>query len=240
MSAERSILFFFLLFFSFLSFSQEIVKSFAEKKTDSSYLACLKKECSRNKNIPSRYDLPILIALSYYPELKNTKIEFRIRKKSSPLMVRPSVAGAIFRSAKKRKYIVFISSSAARVDSVLMHNLPLDAQIGVIGHELAHVSFFLDQGRLRMLRVALGNFSRRYLDRIEFETDRSAIDHGLGYQLLCWSEFVRLKLKMERWRGMDEYINGKTRQPRTRYMNPETIKAVMEKHPLYAEAEMGN
>lgn len=150
-------------------------------------------------------------------------------------MVRPSVAGTVVRSAKKRKYIIFISCYAPRVDSVLMHNLPLDAQVGVVGHELAHVSFFLDQGRFGMLRVACGNLSSRYLDRIEFETDRSTIHHGLGFQLLCWSEYVRVKLKMERWRGADEYLTGKTKHPRTRYMNPETIKAVMDEHPLYVQ-----
>lgn len=226
----------FFLFFFFVSFiaqSQSIRKSFLQESFDSCYFANLQKEYGKGKKLPIGFEKQALLALSYYPELKDTKIDFRTRKKNSPLMVRPTVGSAIFRSAKKRRYIVFISSHSSHADSILMKNLPLDAQIGVLGHELAHIAFFNKKGRWGMMKVALGNFSRSYLDRIEFETDRSAIEHGLGWQLLSWSEYVRIKLRLERWRGADEYIHGKASRPRARYMNPETIRTVIAESPVY-------
>lgn len=232
MSQLRRGLFLLLIFASFSLQAQTIRKTFEEETFDSLFLSGLKDDYGKGKKLPKGFETQTLHALSYYPELENTKIQFRIRRKSSPLMVRPTVGSAIFRSAKKRTYVVFISSSS-RFDSILMKHLPIDAQIGVLGHELAHVVFFNGKSRMGMLEVAMGNFSRKYLDRIEFETDRSAIEHGLGWQLLCWSEYVRVKLKLERWRGADEYIHGKTDRPRARYMNPETIRLVIEECPVY-------
>lgn len=222
-----------LIISGYAAFSQTVRKTFTDSEFDAVYFADIKREFGFGKKLPPEYESQILHALSYFPELKNVRIQFRIRRKNSPLMVRPTVGSAVFRSAKKRTYIVFISSHSPEVESILMKNLPLDAQIGVLGHELAHISFFVGKGRGQMIRVALGNLSRNYLDRIEFETDRSAIEHGLGWQLLSWSEFVRVKLKLERWRGADDYIYGRASKPRARYMNPETIKAVIAENPVY-------
>ncbi|MBX9850682.1 MAG: hypothetical protein K2X86_02880 [Cytophagaceae bacterium] len=223
--------------FAFLSLysvsGQTVRKTFEGADLDSSYFARLQEEYGRKKKLPENFEKQTLLALSYFPELKDVKINFRVRRKTSPLMVRPTVGSTIFRSAKKRTYIIFISCHSPKVDSILMKNLTLDAQVGVVGHELSHVSFFITQGRFGMFKVAIGNLSWKYLDKIEFETDRSTIQHGLGWQLLTWSEFVRVKLKMEKWRGADEYIKGKSKRPKARYMNPETIKAVMADNPIY-------
>jgi len=229
---KKSVLLFF-VFFTFSIHAQIIRKSFEGIEFSKEYYDSLTKTVGLRKKLPNDYQKQILQALTYFPELKNVSIVFRLKKSSSPLMVRPTVGSSVFRSAKNRTYIIFISSHSPSVDSILMKNLPLDAQIGVVGHELSHVSFFINQGRFGMFKVALGNLSWKYLDKIEFETDRTTVLHGLGYQLLVWSEFVRVKLKMEKWRGADEYIQGKTNRPKERYMNPETIKAVMAHCSLY-------
>ena len=221
-------------FLSTLSVSgQKVRETFAGLDFDSSSYAKLQEEFGKKKKLPEGFERQTLLALSYFPELKDVKINFRVKRKASPLMVRPTVGSTIFRSAKKRTYIIFISCHSPKVDSILMKNLPLDAQIGVVGHELSHVSFFITQGRFGMFKVAAGNLSWKYLDKIEFETDRSTIQHGLGWQLLTWSEFVRVKLKIEKWRGADDYVQGKSKRPKARYMNPETIKAVMAGNPIY-------
>jgi hypothetical protein len=227
------VLFLSFIFSSTIGYSQNLRKDFFQADFDSSYYSNLSREFGQRKSLPKGYEKQALHALSYYPELKNVKIQFRVKKKNSPLMVRPTLGSSIFSSAKKRTYIIFISSSSAHMDSVLIEHLPLNAQVGVIGHELAHVSFFIGKGRWGMLRVAFGNLSGKYLNKIEFETDWSTINHGLGWQLLTWGDFVRDKLKMEKWKGVDEYIYGKAKTPRSRYMNPETMRAVMEDSPLY-------
>lgn len=215
------------------SYGQTVRRTFEGIDFGQTYYDSLLKEYGSGKKLPDGYTNQTLQALAYFPELKNVRIVFRIRRISSPLMVRPSIASSVFRSPARRTYIIFISSHSPAVDSILMKNLPLDAQIGVIGHELSHVSYFIHVGRVQMIKVGLGNFSAKFLNRIEFETDRATIEHGLGWQLLKWSELVRVKLKLERWRGADEYLEGKTSQPRQRYMNPESIRAVMQQCPIY-------
>ena len=55
----------------------------------------------------------------------------------------------------------------------------------------------------QILKHAIRNVSSRYIDRFEFKTDSICIAHGLGYQLLAWSSFVRQKMHRENWDGAD-------------------------------------
>ena len=61
------------------------------------------------------------------------------------------------------------------------------------------------------------------MDAFEYNTDKRSIQHGLGYQLLSWSEEVRSKLNLNQWGGAN-----KPERKRERYMNPETIKKSMQ------------
>ena len=223
----------FFIFSSAIAHCQNVRKNLSAADLDSLSCIHLSEEFAENKTLPEDYQRQTLQALSFYPELKKTKIDFRIRKQRSPLLVRPTVMSSIFRAPKKRTYLVLISSYSPEMDSILINYLPYDAQVGVIGHELAHISFFIQQSRFGIFEVAFGNLSEKFLDKIEFDTDRSTIDHGLGWQLLSWSEFVKVQLKMNKWKGIDAYIDQKTDRPCSRYMNPETIRALIARNPIY-------
>jgi hypothetical protein len=75
-------------------------------------------------------------------------------------------------------------------------------------------------------------FSKKAVDKFEFNTDLNSINHGLGYQLLDWSINVRENLKRVNWLGA---VNLKVDEKSERYMNPSTITAILSKHPLYQE-----
>jgi hypothetical protein len=47
--------------------------------------------------------------------------------------------------------------------------------------------------------------------------------HGMGNQLLAWSEEVRKKLNITMWKG-----TRKNKIPKERYMNPDTIRRLMD------------
>ncbi|WP_317899600.1 hypothetical protein [Aurantibacillus circumpalustris] len=182
-----------------------------------------------HKKIPEEFSSAIKVALNYYPELKSSKIIFRVKKQSAPLAARPSVF-SVFRRAAKRKYIVIICN---RIDSklspILLKNLSTNSQIGVIGHELSHISDYNSRLGIYFIKLVCMHFSKKAIDKFEYATDKRCIAHGLGYQLLSWSEEVRLKLNLLQWRGAKQLTKG----GRERYMNPETIVKTMKLFPIY-------
>lgn len=181
------------------------------------------------KTIPPEYDSLIRIALLYYPELENVHISFRVRKQTSPLMARPTVFG-VFRRAVKRRYVVAISSNTLpALRPILLKNLSLNSRIGVIGHELSHISDYNSRCGLYFVRLLFMHLSKTRMDRFEYATDMRCISHGLGYQLLSWSREVRLKLKVPQWNGV-EHLHEKERE---RYMNPASILRAMKQYPIY-------
>lgn len=222
------------LVYPFFSNSQNIYKSFEPlriaEKTDNILV-----DYSFKKEIPEQFRDQIATALLYYPELKDIKISFRIYGASAPLIAQPTFLSAIFRSARNRHYIIGISDDK-EMDPVLLANLPLDAQIGVLGHELSHISEFIKRNRLGLLSIAFANISRRHMDRIETSADQSTIDHGLGWQLLIWAEHVRMAYA-EHVVGLENVGNiteVKDYNPNERYMFPETIMKILQIHPLYS------
>lgn len=201
--------------------AQEIIKQFSSDTLSNEKMEELKKLYTFNKVIPHEYEKQIIIALSYFPELKNTTIEFILKNTNTPLSSKPKLFG-LLQSAKSRKYIITISEeSNSKLEPILFKNLNFNAQIGVLGHELSHVSDYITKGFSKMSNLLLIQiFSKKQVDRFEYRTDHICINHGLGFQLLDWSTSIRQKLKIDYWRGADnlQYITKKER-----YLNPETI-----------------
>lgn len=149
-----------------------------------------------NKRLPKGFELQALIALSHYPRLRDTKIDFIIDDVSIPLSSRPHWS-TLLRSAKNRTYQVIIDSELiGSRDVLLLKNQPFNAQIGILGHELAHTVYYLDRSFFGILRDALCQLSDC---RIDFEraTDRRLIDHGLGWQRFDHASFVRGRLRQD-------------------------------------------
>tara|TARA_R110000868_G_scaffold81946_2_gene231716 strand:+ start:28788 stop:29519 length:732 start_codon:yes stop_codon:yes gene_type:complete len=213
--------------------SQEIIKTFHQDSITNEKIADLKIKYGTNKILLGDYENQTLIALSYFPELKDIKIKFRLKNRTTPLATRPSLF-SMFRSAKNRTYIITISKqSNAKLDTITLKNLNYNSQIGVIGHELSHVSDYGNKGFGKMWNVlAIEIFSKKKVDTFEYSTDLNCINHGLGYQLLDWSTNVRENLKRENWLGA---VNLNENQNSERYMNPSTIINIINSHPLYLE-----
>ena len=218
-------LFLFLIMSVGNTYSQTIFKEF---KRDSAALY-FPFAVLQNKEIPFQYDTLVRIALKYYPELENTKIRIRIKKQSSPLTARPKLF-AIFRNASKRKYIITISNKVdSRFSTILLNNLSYNSQIGVIGHELGHITDYNKRNGIYFIKTLFMNLNKSKIDRFEYNTDMRCIEHGLGYQLLSWSKEVRLKLNLIQWKGI-KYLEAKGQE---RYMNPESIVKLMDKNKIY-------
>lgn len=219
------------LFNSNVLFSQVPCRYFNQDSIPESTYAYLRNEFARNKQIPRSVEKPVLIALSYFPELKDTRIKFRIKKRHTPLQTRATWAG-LFKVQSIREYVITISDNTEPLlVPLLLKNVPFNAQIGAAGHELSHVADFSRYSFLRLLWHGIKNISPGYLDKFEFRTDSVCIAHGLGYQLLAWSENVRKKMNTKNWRGPDYSHKPQNTE---RYMNPETIRKKMKENPLYS------
>jgi hypothetical protein len=120
---------------------------------------------------------------------------------------------------------------------ILFQNLPFNAQIGVIGHELGHVIEFSSMVMPKIVEHAASSVSSKYVDHFEYKTDSICIAHGLGYQLLEWSMYVRQTMHKDNWDGADNAHDPMTRE---RYMNPSTIKKRINQLPLYQGVTVDN
>ncbi|MGE5108113.1 MAG: hypothetical protein ACM3H8_11245 [Sphingobacteriales bacterium] len=175
-----------------------------------------------NKQLPQGYEKEAIIALSYFPELKNTHITFRIINAYTPLSTKP-IFFSIFKKPAKRKYFITISNQTTdKLSPILFKQLTDSAKIGVLGHELSHVADFQNKHFFQFLHLGLKHSSKKFQDKFEFNTDKICLQHGLGSYLLAWSVFVRNALHIVNWRGADN-INEKNEMIE-RYMNPGTIK----------------
>ena len=225
-----------IIFYSFILIllpvkAQNIKKQFYKDSISYENLTHLNLVFGKNKSFDSIYQKQILTALSFFPELKNINIEFKLKNTNTPLSSRPTFFG-FFQLAKKRRYVITISEQTnKKLEPILFKNLSFNAQIGVLGHELSHISDYTNKDFSEISNIFwIEIFSKKEVDKFENKTDHICINHGLGYQLYDWSSYVRNNLKIEYWRGAD---NLKCIIKRERYLNPETIRNIINTSPIY-------
>ena len=175
-----------------------------------------------HKQLPQGFEKETLEALSYFPELKNTTIKFRVKKSFSTLKTRPTIL-SMFMPRGHRSYIITISNKTIeKLMPLMFAHLGAEARTGVIGHELSHVADLSGRNTWQCFRVGIGHLSARYLDHFEYHTDLICIQHGLGKDLEAWSSYIRNTMHTTFWRGAGYVNKGDTRYER--YMTPSTIE----------------
>ncbi len=179
----------------------------------------LLEEFGNYKTLPAGFELQALVALSHFPELKNEQIEFQFKKRKVAHSSSPSFS-SVFKKPNSRKYIITISTQTKKgLESTRLVNLSYNAQIGVLGHELAHIVDYQDLNFTGLLKFGLHYIREKDIITTENNTDKMTINHGLGYQLLAWSKEVH-DLHIEDGRG-------------DRYLSPKQIVDLIDKNPLY-------
>jgi hypothetical protein len=181
---------------------------------------------ANNKEIPSAFEKPILKALSYFPELRDIHIIFRIQKAYTPLSTKPAFI-SMFKRKNHRTYIITISNKTIdTLTHLLYQNLDFEEQVGIMGHELSHVVDFNNKNFLQSAGNAVGHLSKKFVDRMEYHTDLICIQHGLGKYLEAYSVHVREAMHVHYWRGVDHV--DEPNDSHERYMNPDTIEKYTE------------
>ena len=184
---------------------------------DSLILDSLRASFGHNKKIPPIVELQALRALSHYPELRYVNMDFVFCRQKTAHSSQPKIS-SLLRRASRRTYLIRIS---LHVPAFYLPGsqlkLPYNAQIGVLGHELAHAVQYLRRGLGGLLADGLRyGSSAKYVVCTEHLTDQIAIDHHLGWQLLAWAQIARPLLE-QAGRGQN-------------YMRPAEIEAQLKAH----------
>lgn len=162
-----------------------VTKSYQPLEVDE--LNAYREKYGNNKTIPNKIESQVLVALSHYPELRDVDIDFVMKKHNTAHTSAPKVL-SLFKKKKKRKYKITISTDIKPLLAPGMHDrLSFNARVGVIGHELGHTAYYHERNSLQVIAFGFKYLFKKFRQKVENETDRIAIRHNLGYQLLKWS-----------------------------------------------------
>ena len=146
-----------------------------------------------NKEIPESIRDEALLALSHYPELKDTPVAFKFKDqiKKSTMQAQPTWA-SFLKSRNDRAYIILISRKIQIEDeNFTIADIPSDVIVGWLGHELGHVMDYRDRSSLGMLVFGMKYlFSSTHIKEVERAADTYAINHGMGEYILKTKNFI--------------------------------------------------
>lgn len=182
---------FFVAFGCSNNFAQGLIRDtfpspeFIEHKKDS-----LRPLLLENKQIDEGYEAAILAALMYYPDLKATNIQFRSSRITTSMAALPR-GGNLFRKKQNRKYAILINNKVNSNRAPLISEVPFVAQVGVIGHELAHIVDYKTKSNFRLMFEGLAYyFNNSFKRKLEHKIDRIAIYRGLGEGIIAFRIYI--------------------------------------------------
>jgi hypothetical protein len=177
----------------------------------------------QNKTIPLEIYDPVKKALEFFPELKEVQISFELKDKisGSVMQAQPKIFSLFVDAKEKRKYRIKITKELDFGDQIVpIEDIPNDALVGWIGHELGHIMDYLNRSSVNMMHFgAKYLLSREKVVDAELTADGYAISCGLGYQILANKNYI---LNNE---GFEKEYKDKIRNL---YMSPEQILSLME------------
>ena len=124
-------------------------------------------------------ELAANIALSHYPELKDHRFKIKYKKNVKHPVTASWSFSNIFKRRKNHSYVLLLS------ENVFLKRLPLNGQVGVFGHEMAHFKYYSEKPSIHMLWWGIKYVtSKKFHRQFERDADKTTIEHGLGNQLL--------------------------------------------------------
>jgi len=168
--------------------SQELFAKYLSKDHFAPRFEKLRDEYGINKIIPTEIELECLTALSYYPELKNTKIVFKFGSPLSTMVSRPNLK-SIFRSGNKREYQIIVRKPGTSKKGLEWNELSFNSLIGWIAHELGHIVHYSHKTSGGILFTGIKYGFPGYRRRMERFTDNLVIQHDLGYALFEGTDY---------------------------------------------------
>src|SRR4030095_5349323 len=188
---------------------------YLNRETFKNNLSELKSKYGTQKTIPAEIELECLAALSFYPELKNTEIEFRFGKLNFTMISKPKFK-SILKDRVQRQYVIIIQEPGRSKNNLEWKELSFNAMVGWIGHELGHVLHYSHKSSGGIICTGIKYAFPGYRRKMERFTDQLTIQHGLGYALYEGVDYtINVSHDSERYNDNQEKF----------YLHPEEIIA---------------
>ncbi len=193
-------------------------------------LEVLVEDIGPDKSLLEPFEKAAALAILQYPQLAKAKIEIVESKTSAPLESNFKWS-TFFNSKSNRIYRIHINTAEnTEFDPVLMHNLPFNAQVGILAHELGHIAYYHKRTAWEILAFGVKYFlDSDFRAQHEQSTDLMPVYQGMGWQIYDYAFYVRnspaSKPLYEEFgkEFVDKY-----------YLTPDRILEVMQDHPLYS------
>jgi hypothetical protein len=133
-----------------------------------------------NKTLAPKFKEVITKALEFFPELKDIHIRF-IEKKWFHFTVASLINWkSLFGPRAKRSYTIVINTEVPEeFDHGLFSKLPENLQIGMLGHELAHVVDYQKRNIFEIVKILIFYLIPSRKQKFERSIDTIAIKHGM-------------------------------------------------------------
>ena len=146
-----------------------------------------------NKKIPAEIERNVLTALSFYPELRKTSIDFIFKKniKSSVMQAQP-VFSTLLRKRKNRRYRINISAhfNLIYADMPILE-IPDTVFVGWIGHELGHILDYESKTNAEIVSFGYRYlFQPTFVKHAEMVADSLAVERGMGHYIVATKRFI--------------------------------------------------
>ena len=176
----------------------------------------------KNKIIPELIKEEALIALSHYPELKETHIEFRFKESlNRSLMKAQPKFSTLFKNRKKREYIILMSRNFT-LDGISLdfETIPKNVLIGWLGHELGHIMDYRERSSIDLTWFGINySLSGKHIREAERTADTFAVRSGMRPYILETKKFILEHVELS-----DKYKNRIKRL----YLSPDEILTIVE------------
>lgn len=191
-------------------------------------LDSLRQRVSKNKGLPDGFEKAALIAYSAYPELKDVNIDMELTTSGAPMESSFSF-WTLFGPRTNRQYRILLNDGQDTFfDPVLLRELPFNAQVGILAHELGHVAYYHKLNTLQIAKWGLMYLiSDSFRARHEKSTDLMPVYHGLGSQIYQYHYYIRHDATTRPlYDTFGKYVDRY-------YLTDEEILKAWKAHPLY-------
>ncbi|EOZ93214.1 hypothetical protein A33Q_3804 [Indibacter alkaliphilus LW1] len=177
----------------------------------------------QNKTIPVEIYDATVEALSYFPELEDVEIDFVYRERISGavMQAQPYIMSLFVNAKDKRKYKIKVSRNLDFAEGPYpIEDVPYQALVGWIGHELGHVMDYLNRSSVNMMHFGAKYFLfNKQVIEAELTADGYAIGCGMGHQILANKNYILNNENFE-----DSYKD----KIKNLYMSPQQILTLQE------------
>ena len=210
-----------LILFVNINFAQNSIERYYNKNLDTLQLIKYYTSVGNKADFIMEFELQSIIALVNYPELKDVVIIFKYDKIETTMSCKPNTTSLF----GERVYEITINNDTIS-SAPLLKDVPFNAQIGIIAHEYAHIVDYEEKNIFGLVSTGIEYLNENSRDDFEKGIDKITINHGYGWQLFEWAEFVQ---------NSNIIAEDYKKYKRTYYLSGADIKAIMNTLDIYNE-----